>query len=136
MSDFVHVSRGGAIIGKYPLQDMPVLLGAGTVLLTDYFWQEGMARWELVSSRFQAPNVPPPVAKPPASLAGTDRFYCLRCKSYFPQPVERRKGSFMTEVFYWMVSPIAGGLYAIGNEMSKTQHCPRCNSRQIREEVW
>ena len=140
-ADLIHISRGGVVIGKYPVDDMPVLLGAGTVLPTDFFWQKGMTDWLLVNSRFKVPEAPPPKVDPapdpvPVRPADGDGFTCLRCGAKFKAPVERKPGSFFTELVYWCITPWAGGFYSASRELGKTRHCPRCDSQHIKQEIW
>jgi rubrerythrin len=45
----IKISRDGKLIGTYKIQDVIMLLSAGTLRLTDLYWFEGMSDWALLS---------------------------------------------------------------------------------------
>jgi hypothetical protein len=138
----VHIARAGQLIGRYPEADLAVLIGAGTVKRTDHYWKKGMAGWLLVGTRFDPPTtatlpVPLPALVPSKPDPRTHyRYECLRCSAKFNETVDRKPGSTLLEIIYWCVTPWAGGAYSAGRSLGKTNHCPRCDSEQIHEEVW
>jgi hypothetical protein len=139
----VHIARDGKIIGSHDEHAVPALVALGEVRRTDHFWRRGMGAWAVVGRTFDRPAAIPgsPAATPPAAQpvprpAGHIRFTCLRCGNRFNEPREVKTGSFLTELFYWAISPVAGGLYTAGRALSTRQTCPRCDSEQINDEPW
>jgi len=140
----VHIARDGKIIGSHDEHAVPALIALGEIRRTDHWWRRGMRVWQVVGRTFD----PPPPAAPAVSAAapaapapvprpqGHIRYTCLRCGNRFREPKEVRTGSLLTELFYWAISPVAGGLYTAGRALSTRHTCPRCDSEQIKDEPW
>lgn len=140
----VHIARDGKIIGSHDAHAVPALVALGEVRRTDHFWLRGMGAWQVVGRTFDRPAPPAgsPASARPASPQpiprpeGHIRFTCLRCGNRFQEPKEVKTGSLLTELFYWAISPVAGGLYTAGRALSTRQTCPRCDSEQVKDEPW
>ena len=76
-----------------------------------------------------------PAARP-AKPAGHLRYTCLRCKHRFEEPKVQKEGSLLAELFYWAISPVAGGFYTAGRVLGTKQLCPKCDSEQLNDEPW
>jgi hypothetical protein len=51
----VHILRDGVIlVPPFPAPKISKLLHAGSVRPSDHFWHEGMANWQIVSTRWEA----------------------------------------------------------------------------------
>lgn len=135
----VHIARKGKVIGKYPEADMHVLVAAGTVLRTDHYWKVGMPRWLVVGRTFDfvAPEPEPEAPRRPRGPQDLGpRFTCLRCEARFDDPEEEKPGNVVMEILCWLCGPVAGGLYSGSRILGKTQHCPKCGSQHLEEQVW
>lgn len=130
----VHIARDGKILGSHDEHAVPALIALGEIRRTDHWWRRGMRSWEVVGRTFDPPANPaaPPPARPPGHL----RFTCLRCQNRFNEPREIREGSLLTELFYWAISPVAGGLYTASRALGTRRVCPRCDSEQLSDEPW
>ena len=145
----IHIARGGSVIGVHEEHAVPALVALGEVRRTDHWWREGMRSWERVGATFDAPRPPSAPAAPPASRpapaaaparpskpAGHLRYTCLRCQHRFAEPKVEKEGSFLAELFYWAISPVAGGFYTAGRVLGTKHLCPRCDSEQLNDEPW
>jgi hypothetical protein len=136
----LHIARDGKILGAHDEHALAALIALGEIRRTDHWWRRGMRSWEVVGRTFDPPAavVPgaPAATKPLTRPAGHLRFSCLRCGNRFEEPKEVRSGSLLAELFYWAISPIAGGLYTAGRALSTSRTCPRCDSEQINDEPW
>lgn len=130
----VHIARDGKIIGSHDEHAVPALVALGEVRRTDHWWRRGMRVWQVVGRTFDAPAAAP--ARPAPGPAGHVRYTCLRCGNRFAEPKVVKDGSLLTELFYWAISPVAGGLYTASRALGTKQMCPRCDSEQINDEPW
>jgi len=141
----IHIARGGKIIGVHDEHAVPALVALGEIRRDDFWWRQGKASWEPIGSTFDAPrpaaastrptSSPSPSAiptKPPHHL----RYHCTRCRHRFDEPKVNKDGSTLAELFYWLVSPIAGGFYTAGRALGTKHLCPQCDSEQIVDEPW
>jgi hypothetical protein len=126
----IHIARNGKIIGEHDEHAVTALVALRQILPTDHWWKKGMARWLPIGSTFNPPETRRP--KPDNHL----RYTCERCGTRFNEPVEQKSGNVLTELFYWICSPIAGGFYTAGRALSAQKHCPNCASQQLRDEPW
>jgi len=99
----IHIARNGKIIGEHDEHAVTALVALRQILPTDHWWKKGMTRWLPIGSTFNPPETRRP--KPDNHL----RYTCERCGTRFNEPVEQKSGSVLTELFYWICSPIAGG---------------------------
>ena len=144
----IHIARNGSVIGVHEEHAVPALVALGEIRRTDHWWREGMKGWERVGATFDAPRpaapsaavvAPPSPAAPaarPAKPAGHLRYTCLRCKHRFEEPKVQKEGSLLAELFYWAISPVAGGFYTAGRVLGTKQLCPKCDSEQLNDEPW
>lgn len=139
----VHIAREGKILGSHDEHAIPALIALGEIRRTDHWWRRGMGSWERVGRTFDRPAPAPGPAAPAAPTTpavprpeGHVRFTCLRCGNRFQEPKEVKTGSLLTELFYWAISPVAGGLYTAGRALGTRRCCPRCDSEQINDEPW
>lgn len=139
----VFIAREGKILGSHDEHAIPALIALGEIRRTDHWWRRGMGSWEVVGRTFDRPAASAAPAAPatPSVAAvprpeGHIRFTCLRCGNRFHEPKEVKTGSLLTELFYWAISPVAGGLYTAGRALSTRRTCPRCDSEQINDEPW
>jgi hypothetical protein len=56
--------------------------------------------------------------------------YCQRCGTV-ATPTRRTKGSFLIEVFLWLMLLIPGLIYSLWRLTSKAWVCPKCGSEDI-----
>jgi len=147
----IHIARNGSVVGVHEEHEVPALVALGEVRRTDHWWRQGMRGWERVGATFDAPRpaAPAPATRPspapaaaaaapsrPSKPAGHLRYTCLRCKHRFEAPKVEKDGSFLAELFYWAISPIAGGFYTAGRVLGTKQLCPKCDSEQLNDEPW
>lgn len=138
----IHIARAGKVIGVHEEHAVPALVALGEVRRTDHWWTQGMGSWERVGATFDAPRTAAPAPTPapapakPSKPAGHLRYTCTRCQYRFNEPKEHKEGSTLAELFYWLVSPVAGGFYTAGRALGTKQLCPKCDSEQILDEPW
>lgn len=141
----IHIARGGKIIGVHDEHAVPALVALGEIRRDDYWWGKGRRSWERIGSTFDAPRPAAPPAPATALPSGRStplkppnhlRYSCTRCQHRFEEPKVIKDGSTLAELFYWLVSPIAGGFYTAGRALGTKHLCPQCDSEQIVDEPW
>ena len=130
MAATIHIARKGRIIGRHAEHELPALVSLGQVQRTDHWWRAGMREWLPVGSTFDPPATRRP--RPEDHL----RYTCERCGSRFDQPKVEQDGNVLTELFYWLISPVAGGFYTAGRALSATKRCPNCGSEHLVDDPW
>ena len=137
----VHIARRGITVGRYPEADLAFLVGAGTILRTDYYWKEGMRIWLVVGRNFDPPRQKPAIessaAVPnvPQRPSGL-RYRCARCGHRASSVKEEKPGNFFLEICAWVLNPFCGGLYTASRVLGKVYRCKSCDSQHVVEEVW
>lgn len=141
----IHIARDGKIIGVHEEHAVPALIALGEVKREDFWWRQGKASWERIGGTFDAPRPAavspstsrsPSVGAVPVKPPNHLRYGCTRCQHRFDEPTVVKDGSTLTEIFYWLVSPIAGGFYTAGRALGTKHRCPKCASEQIVDEPW
>jgi RNA polymerase subunit RPABC4/transcription elongation factor Spt4 len=67
-------------------------------------------------------------AAPPPRLEGS--HYCTQCGTV-ANPKKHTKGSFLIEVFLWLLLIVPGLIYSLWRLTSKQKVCPACKSPSI-----
>lgn len=156
----LQVYRGGKLLGEFTYDQIAAEVAAGSLHLSDYFWQEGKDRWVRLSELFAQPhgakseedertvnsrNLEEELRK---ERTETSSFSCDVCSSRFDQVKTRRANPalFFTYLIvglllmipdskFWNtiaeVLLIVAALRLLIEELS-FPHCPICNSPNIK----
>lgn len=59
------------------------------------------------------------------------KMICRRCGTIFEKPKRYMAGSFLTELFLWLLLVLPGLIYSIWRLTTKSKVCPACESAEI-----
>lgn len=59
------------------------------------------------------------------------KMICKRCRTTFEKPKRYMAGSFLTELFLWLLFIVPGLIYSIWRLTTKAKVCPSCESVEI-----
>lgn len=99
----IKIARNGKILGDFHIADLRLRLHDGTVLPTDHYWVEGMANWELVSSRSAWDDDVPPAPAVSAPI-----------HTYTQQPLRPAAAPSGIPLFVKIIGGFFGGVAALG----------------------
>lgn len=118
--EVIKVSRNGSEIGAFPLPDVLRMLGDGSLLETDHYWQTGMVGWARLSqlrgaeegrrkteAEFKAKQVQAQLRAIQTPTKKDDRFRCNCCRAAFAKPTAPGF-DFFKGILCWFLALILG----------------------------
>jgi hypothetical protein len=144
MNDQYYVEIDGKTAGPFLLDHVAKLYRAGTISDHTIYTMPDAVEWmqvRLLVPLFPSILPPPPPAHVLAAsvhtislaskpIANKGDWFCTQCHTVC-RPKYVTQGSFVLEVFLWLLFLIPGLIYSIWRITSKLRCCPSCQSTSI-----